>query len=221
MSKWISGEELLERWDIKDFELLDNFVKKGLQPHTSTGKPISPSDIMGIVLRVKSLELELHQAEKDLHEYEPEARQEAEHFVIEPLLDKLERYKKAQSLDWNDFELPKDEAEASHVLAIIVHALFHIDQAQGVAEKDGLKPPSPDTKKEHHTAKHKRKVQAVAKMLYDAHPEINTIKELVNHPEIKEAGGKYFGYDAVHRWIAEVAPKRAKKQARRPKKKHK
>ena len=219
MSKWISGEELLERWDIKDFELLDNFVKKGLQPHTSTGKPISPSDLTAKVLDVKSLELELHQAEKDLHEYEPEARQEVEHSLIKPLLDKLKTYKKAQSQDWTDFELPKDEAEAKQVLDELVGTLFHIDQVQEVAEKDGLKPPTPDTKKEHHTAPDKRQVQAVAKMLYDAHPEINTIKELIQHPQIKEAGGKHFTDKAVHGWISEIAPERAKKRGIRPKKK--
>ena len=230
MSKWISGEELLKKWDIQDFELFYDFVKKGLQPHTSMGKPISPSDIMAKVLDVKSLELELHQAEKDLHEYEPEARQEVEHFVIKPLVDKLDRYKKAQSLEWNEFELPEGQAQASRVLLTIVHALFHIDQVQEIDEKQGLKhqleePPldAPDGKKqkEHHTAPYKRKVQAVAKMLYDAHPEIDTIKELVSHPKIKEAGGKHFSKKTRHEWISEVAPPRAKKPGIRPKKKHK
>jgi hypothetical protein len=41
--KWISGEELIARWGIRDFELFDQ-MKMGLQPYNSYGKKIIDSD---------------------------------------------------------------------------------------------------------------------------------------------------------------------------------
>ena len=41
-TNWISGQEILFRWGIRDFELL-GIVKKGLQPYTSDlGEPVRP-----------------------------------------------------------------------------------------------------------------------------------------------------------------------------------
>jgi len=40
MSNWISFQELLNRWDIEKFEIVEYF-KKGLQPYTKdSGKPL-------------------------------------------------------------------------------------------------------------------------------------------------------------------------------------
>jgi hypothetical protein len=45
MSNWISGSDLIEKWDIRASELLD-YVCKGLQPyHPETGQPIPSPDI--------------------------------------------------------------------------------------------------------------------------------------------------------------------------------
>jgi hypothetical protein len=44
MSKWISGEELLDNFDIKGIELL-KFVTDGLQPYNQVGKPTPPPAI--------------------------------------------------------------------------------------------------------------------------------------------------------------------------------
>jgi hypothetical protein len=43
MTNFITGLELIERWGIKDFELLD-YVKKGLQPYNGYGNPFPPPD---------------------------------------------------------------------------------------------------------------------------------------------------------------------------------
>ncbi len=37
--QWLTGQELIERWQIRDFEIFD-FIKKGLRPYTKYGRPI-------------------------------------------------------------------------------------------------------------------------------------------------------------------------------------
>ena len=45
MAKWINCSELLNRWEIRDFELFD-FLKKGLQAYTNHGKKIIDTDTL-------------------------------------------------------------------------------------------------------------------------------------------------------------------------------
>jgi hypothetical protein len=43
MSEWISGSNLLRRWGIKDFELVEYIRDSGLEPHNELGQPYDPS----------------------------------------------------------------------------------------------------------------------------------------------------------------------------------
>ena len=45
MSKWISGQSIVERWGIEPFELFDH-MKKGLQPYSGHGKRIIDSETL-------------------------------------------------------------------------------------------------------------------------------------------------------------------------------
>ena len=36
---WIDGKELLERWKIREFELVE-YIQQGLQPYSKHGVPI-------------------------------------------------------------------------------------------------------------------------------------------------------------------------------------
>ncbi len=42
MSKWVSGQELLKDYGIRNIELFNDYVRKGLQPYNDLCKPISP-----------------------------------------------------------------------------------------------------------------------------------------------------------------------------------
>ena len=42
MSEWISGSDLIRRWAIKDFELVEYVREGGLEPHNELGQPYDP-----------------------------------------------------------------------------------------------------------------------------------------------------------------------------------
>ena len=50
---------MLERLKIKDFELFNDYVRKGLQPYNELGKPLSPADVMEKILDIVSLKGQL------------------------------------------------------------------------------------------------------------------------------------------------------------------
>lgn len=52
--------------------------------------------------------------------------------------------------------------------------------------------------------------QKKAKELWDKYPEIDSIKEMAKHPEIKKIAGNYTR-GTRHKWISEVAPEYAKR----------
>jgi len=104
--------------------------------------------------------------------------------------------------------------------------LYHIEDIKkflGVdeIEKKEIIPEFFKAKKLRPDQEAKLKVQQVAKELYDKHPEIDTVKEMINRPEILEAGGKDYQPGTCHKWISEVAPRRAKTPGIRPEKKKK
>ena len=55
MSDYIQGQEILRLYGIRDFELFE-YVKKGLQPYSETGKPILPPDVQQ---KIASIEIEI------------------------------------------------------------------------------------------------------------------------------------------------------------------
>ncbi|MFA5181072.1 MAG: hypothetical protein WC405_07100 [Syntrophales bacterium] len=58
MSKYKTGQEIIQEWKIKDFELFEQ-VKAGLQPFNQLGKPLPPPDIAATINRINKLESEL------------------------------------------------------------------------------------------------------------------------------------------------------------------
>ena len=58
MSKWISGSEVLKKWDIKPIELYE-CVRKGLQPYNQLGEPIADPATIEKQNKLPKLEKEL------------------------------------------------------------------------------------------------------------------------------------------------------------------
>ncbi|MCD4821919.1 MAG: hypothetical protein K8R11_07600 [Methanococcoides sp.] len=230
MSKWISGQELLNNFGIRDFELFYDYVQKGLQPHNDLAQQITPSDVVEEIANIAKLKEQYEELKYSVEELGNEELQKFDATTGYDLLAQIEHYEKwvlsVKELDWNEFKLPEMKAEAMAVLAVLVHSLYHIEDikkyfSEPEIEKKEIIPEFFKAKKLRPDQEAKMKVQQVAKELYDKHPEIDTVKEMVDRPEILESGGKDYQPGTRHKWISEIAPKRAKDPGIRPEKKKK
>jgi hypothetical protein len=196
MSKWISGNELIENLGLKDFEFFNNCVAKGLQPHNDFGKPIPPSELFQFaktVMEKVGADLEIEQVDEG-------------------------------RVDWEGISLPKHDINARTILGRLCYAnykredveKFELKPESKAAKKSSDKQ---EKKKEHYTAAEKRQVQETAKILYAQHPEYDTVKVVAEHPEIKKLVGRQYKPNTTYKWVSEVAPEKAKKPGVRSKNK--
>jgi hypothetical protein len=229
MSKWVSGQQLLNDFGIRDFELFYDYVQKGLQPH-NLAQPISPLDVVEEIANIAKLKGEYEELRYSVEELGNEELQKFNATTGYGLLEQIGRYEKwllsVKKLDWNEFKFPEMKAEAAAVLTALVNSLYHIEDkkkyfSEPEIEKKEIIPEFFKAKKLRPDQEAKLKVQQVAKELYDKHPEIDTVKEMINRQEILEAGGKNYQPDTRHKWISEIAPRRAKTPGIRPEKKKK
>lgn len=125
MSNWISGGELINRWDIKDFELFD-LMKKGLQPYTPNGKKVCDLDSLS---HVRPFPLGFY---KSLIRSEQLAKKRYESQKAELTIPPKD-CSYAMS-----FSLPPDEKVAMAAIATVKVFLFKKDEVSEFAEKNGL-----------------------------------------------------------------------------------
>ncbi len=229
-SKWKTGKEIIDEEGIKDIELFDDYVRKGLQPYNDLGKPISPLYVVEKITNISWLIEQYHEKRYSEAELGNDELKKFDATIGHDLISQIENYENwvhsVKDLDWNRFELPETEAEAKAVLTELVGSLYHIDDIKkffGVPEfeidKKEIIPELPKAKAIRPSTKDKLEVQRVFKELLEKHPEFDTIKEFRNLPEIMEAGGKHYTKDKRHKWISEVAPKHLKRPGVRSKKK--
>ena len=228
MSKWVSGQQLLNDFGIRDIELFYDYVQKGLQPHNDFAQPISPSDVVEEITNIAKLKVqytELRYSEEDAGD---EELQKFDATTGYDLLKEIENYEKwvlsVKGLDWNKFKLPEMKADAAAVLTTLVNSLYLTEDikkffSESEIEKKEIIPELPEAKKLRPDQETKLKVQKVAKELYAKYPEIDTVTEVSDGPDVMEAGGKDYQPGTRHKWVSEVAPKRAKAPGIRPKKK--
>ena len=230
MSKWLSGQQLLNDFGIRDIELFYDYVQKGLQPHNDFAQPISPLGVVEEIANIAKLKERYEELRYSVEELGNEELQKFDATRGYDLLEQIGHYEKwllsVKKLDWNEFNLTEMEAEAAAVLTALVNSLYHIEDknkyfSEPEIEKKEIIPEFFKAKKLRANQEAKLKVQQVAKELYDKHPEIDTVKEMINRPEILESGGKDYQPGTCHKWISEVAPKRAKDPGIRPEKKKK
>ncbi len=231
MSKWISGQELLERLKIKDFELFNDYVRKGLQPHNKMGQPISPTDVMEKVTNIDLLKKEMVEIREECEEMADDiGRNEAGLFyekAIGPLKKGIEQSEKSLSsvknLDWNQIEPPASETEAKEIITELVDSLFKKEDVEEFEKQYGLeakidkphKPVSPPRKLRPDQI-HRIECRKVAKRLWQENPTI-TIADMIMRNEINVLfGGKTYTENTIRNWIKDLCPDRS--AGRRPKK---
>ena len=234
MSKWISGQQLLNEFGIEAFELFYDYVQKGLQPYNDLGNPISASYVVAKITKLPGLKEQYHEKRYSEAEIGNDELKKFDATIGHELLAQIEHYenwtRSIRDLDWNKFKLPETEAEARVVLTELVNSLYHIDDIKkflGVPEididKKEIIPELPKAKKLTTDQKSKLGVQRVAKELYDNHPEfhpeIDSYVKMFQRKDIKDACERGYELGTVQKWISEIAPEWAKEPGIRPKKK--
>jgi hypothetical protein len=234
MSKWISGQQLLNDFGIRAIELFKDYVRKGLQPYNDLSEPILPSYLIEKIVNIAWLKE--HYEEKRYSEAElgDNDLKKFDSTIGHDLIARIEYCEawahSVKDLDWNKFELPEMEAEAKAVLNELLYSLYQIDDIKkffGVPEfeidKKEIIPELPKAKKLTTDQKSKLGVQRVAKELYDKypefHPEIDSYVKMFQRKDIKDACERGYELGTVQKWISEIAPEWAKEPGIRPKKK--
>jgi hypothetical protein len=238
MSKWISGAELLSRWDIKSVELFD-YVRKGLRPHSILGKPMAPPNVSEKLGYLEEWEKELETLKrlcKSPMDSRPVVRMRQEK-------DRKERIKKVPHLEkkiktlkeelsqidthsWENYTLTSSEQETRELIRGLTRALFEVANVKEIETRYGLVP-----KKERHSAdrsaekklrpnqKQRIKCREVAEELWKADPTV-TITAMIEHEDIVEASkrtdGNLYLEKTVRNWIKDLCPNRS--PGRRPNK---
>lgn len=150
MSKFKNGKELIQEWNIKDFELFEH-VKAGLQPFNRFGRPLPPPDVYFKKLLRKKLKdrsdflkfryswITLSPEEKiayckrdvrtayGLQQTSKSAQSECKSITRE--LESLDR-ELSQIPDinsWANYELPEDGKSAEGVINSLLNAFFKLD----------------------------------------------------------------------------------------------
>ena len=224
MSKWISGEELLERWHIRDFELFQDCVRKGLQPYDELGQTISPSHLMEKITDIDILKKEkvrireIHDEwaqELGWNEVGPSYEKE-----IGPLEKHIEQSEKRLSsvkdVDWNDIEDPESEMEAKQIITELVNSLFKMEDVEEFQKQFGIKGKADEVPKPISTPRklrpnqrHKTECRKVAERLWQEDPAI-TIADMALKNEINELfGGRTYSEDTIRNWIKDLCPDRS------------
>ncbi len=238
MSKWVSGQQLLKDFGIRNIELFNDYVRKGLQLYNDLGEPISPLYVVEKLTNITWLIEQYHEKRHSEAELGDNDLKKFDATLGHDLTAQIEHYTKwvhsVKDLDWNKFELPETEAEAGAVLTELVGSLYHIDDINkflGVPEfeieKKEIIPELPKQRKLDPRQKAKLKCQEIAKRIWKEEKlqgeQYSTITKMIDHPEIIEASTKKDGSTylekTVRDWINKVHP--GPKLKGRPKKQKK
>jgi hypothetical protein len=138
MPKWISGEKLMEDWQIVGLELFD-YVKQGLHPYNKVGEKLSPPDVSEKMIFLKKLEVKLTSLEKrfDVSDKRPlvrlrqEKQKEKDMVEIEMLRNNISNIKSELSIidiySWANFHLSTEEGDGLAVINLLTASLYKIE----------------------------------------------------------------------------------------------
>lgn len=215
MSEFILGKDLIKRWEIEPFELID-YVKRGLQPYDQNGKPKLPKYVKDAIQMLENNVRIIGEAQ---------TRQSFLDRSIEIAAIVKDWRKRNQSVEecknklmknpsavWENFNLPEDEKKAEVEIKILVNSYYKRDQAKAFKKKIKI---SDKKKKSRPDQLHKIECQRVAKQLWEKNPN-RTIADIIQSDEINQVTApKVYAEKTIRNWIKESCPNR--RPGRRPK----
>ncbi|MDY6839095.1 MAG: hypothetical protein SWH78_14105 [Thermodesulfobacteriota bacterium] len=189
MSKYLTAKELMERWNVKHFELFHEYITKGLQPYDDMGNPRSPADV--------SLSIGAHIAPPVCKNWEdvelPEPTEHVREIVERTVYGSL--FKKS---DVDEIEKQgRTEADTKERIPDLPQGKKKPRLSVG---KDRKPRPS---------AIHRIRVRAKAEELWLLNPE-ETIADMAHRDELHETylheRKECYSEEQVQRWIRDLCP---------------
>jgi hypothetical protein len=203
--EWITGQQLIEQWQIKDFELID-YLKKGLKAHTEYGIPILDGEHIKIATMsyISTLNNEARHWSHGV--LEDQARQ---------LMKETDKTRIAHEGVYRDFSLASDAQVAQRMIDEARGYLFKVSEIRAF-EKSHPELFDPKAKYSRKSQEHKERCRTEARILWEKDPSI-TIEDMANRDEINQAfDGKVYQPKTIREWIKDLCSNR--NPGRRPKK---
>ena len=141
MSNWIYGKDLIEHWDIEDFELF-GFLKKGLQPYNKLGRKVIGSDSLEwdrkwTLEYCENLVRGTEEAGMVMTNSGPNVSRLTEQ-EIKQKGKKLYESQTPPNSPYISFSLPSNTKKATKAIESVKSFRFKKDEASEFAEKHGL-----------------------------------------------------------------------------------
>lgn len=128
MSKYITGQEIIQGLGLHDFEFYNDYVRAGLTPLNHQGQPYSPHDVMVKLFNIAGQRESLFQVNDSTHDLEDESVRALMANRIIPSEQKIEQLEaqlaKLEGVGWPEFRLPAAHNEAHYVLGVILNSIF-------------------------------------------------------------------------------------------------
>jgi hypothetical protein len=145
MSKYITGQEIINEFQLQLFEFYNDYVRSGLIPLNHLLQPFSPYDVMAQQFNIPHHKEALFQLNDSIHDLDWESAGSLRANRIIPLEQTIEhleaRLAGYDGVVWADFDLSQfHKSEAQYVLDTLQGSLFNrIDALEMVKEKVGPK----------------------------------------------------------------------------------
>jgi len=151
-SNWLKGKALVKKFGIIDGELFD-YVKSGLQPYNSIGRPVLPPGIKETQIRLEEAKKgyisaciyyhKQHGRSFDFNNVDSDSLDDQTVAdvikntlpVILQCKDLLKKYPDLPT--WKNYELPEDDGEAQEVINVLVKAHYKLDDVIEIRRQRG------------------------------------------------------------------------------------
>jgi len=218
MQEWIHGYQIKKMGELRDVEILQGCITKGLTPHHDNGRPVMPADVM--VKYISDLEQELSRLDELAWDFSGSERERMIHDDIEPLQARLQGCRtylgSIRAANWVEFELPAEQDMLGHFSSFLTNARFPAEEVDrflrkppSVGDLEGA--PSSETKSARlrHAQSVNEKCREIAKRIWERQPDF-TIAAMINHSEmvrhaVKPDGSPYSEI-TIRNWIKDLCP---------------
>ena len=140
MSNWISGKQIIKD-KIQPIDLFEEYVKKGIQPYSQAGRPLTPYDLLEDIY--DEMLAGADQGKSPVYYEDQEGEDKVAYISNSATLEihiqhELER---VEDVSWQDFQLPENDSDASAVLNQLCQCLYKKDEVSGKPKPQKTKTP--------------------------------------------------------------------------------
>jgi hypothetical protein len=203
MSKWISGKQIIKD-KIQPIDLFEEYVRKGLQPYSQAGRPITPYELLEDIYDEMLAGADQGKSPLTIEGNETDGGDKVVYVrnSINLEIHIKQKLKRIEDISWQDFQLPEVDSEATALLNQLCQCIYKKHEVSGKPESKPAKKPRPEQLA-------REKCRAVAKKIWahDKPPYIRS-SDMSKRQELVEASEGAWKSGTVRRWISDLAPDR-------------